>query len=471
MRRRRTPTKVDLWGPNRQPIGRGQYAKRALPSEGVGSLTTNAAPRREPDGSGDDDRPAGRYDGFDGLPRAGQSDQTGPVDQTRQRRRRWRRIRRLLRRRPRALDAAIALFAALLQFSIAHDIGVSPYLALPVAIGTALALFVRRRFPLGVGILTAVGYGLLLGAPGAAVGMYTLASYHRDRRTVWTVCVLATGLSLSTASVAHAGIGDRIATSIAFVICPAILGLYIGARRTLLENLHERAERLEREQHLLAQQARVEERTRIAREMHDVVAHRVSLIVLHAGALEVAADNPERAAETAELIRGIGREALEELREVIGVLRVGDSTDDAAPLAPQPTVDDIPALVAQSRAAGTDVSLHLSGERRPLSRTVERTAYRVAQEALTNVHKHARGAATTVALRYLPDVLEVCVTNARPLRQHSDLPSGGHGLVGLAERVRLAGGSVEYGPRLDGGFEVRAVLPATEPGPAAGRRS
>jgi signal transduction histidine kinase len=243
---------------------------------------------------------------------------------------------------------------------------------------------------------------------------------------------------------------------------PVLGGLWIGTRRALIENLRGEAERLQREQHLDAERAKAQERARIAREMHDVVAHRVGLMVLHAGALEVSLTDPD-AVRQAALVRQTGREALEELRQVLGVLR---AREDAALLGPQPTLADLDRLVQQSREAGMEVRVAVEGERRRLPATVERTAYRLVQEALTNVHKHAAGAATEVGVRYTGQGLTVTVHNARPAGGPSLRPAlagGGHGLLGLRERVTLLGGTFQAGPRLDGGFEVCASIPVEAP--------
>jgi signal transduction histidine kinase len=242
-----------------------------------------------------------------------------------------------------------------------------------------------------------------------------------------------------------------------------VAGLWVRARREVVTGLRERADRLEREQAARADQARAEERARIAREMHDVVAHRVSLMVLHAGALEVNASDP-RTAETADLIRTTGREALANLREVLGVLRSGAGGDVAR--GPQPVLDDLDRLVAQSRAAGVRVDRRDEGNPRPLPLTVERTAYRVVQEALTNVHKHAVGATTEVSITYLPGEIEVAVVNGAPPYPAGDdgepLPGAGYGLVGVRERVELLGGQLTAGARGGGGYLVAARLPASE---------
>jgi signal transduction histidine kinase len=237
-------------------------------------------------------------------------------------------------------------------------------------------------------------------------------------------------------------------------------GMYVRARRELVGTLRERAERAEAEQAAMADRARADERTRIAREMHDVVAHRVSLIALHAGGLELRPDVPPGEVErTAGLIRRTARLAMEDLRGALGVLRAPDAAV-GAPDAPQPTLADVPRLVEDSRSAGERVSLELDvpPDAWP-PESVGRDAYRTVQEALTNVHKHAHGAATTVTVHGAPgEDLTIEVRNRLPVgRATPMLPGAGAGLLGLRERVTLAGGEIAHGP--DGGdFVVRARL-------------
>ncbi|WP_230687357.1 sensor histidine kinase [Catellatospora vulcania] len=250
---------------------------------------------------------------------------------------------------------------------------------------------------------------------------------------------------------------------------PFVFGLWVRARRQVLEQFRERAERLEREQHERAERARSDERRRIAREMHDVVAHRVALMVLHAGALEVSTADP-RTAEEAALIRTTGREAMQELREVLGMLRAPDVTGGMAPeLAPQPTLADLDRLLDSSRAAGLPVRRVDEGPMHDVSPSAQRTAYRVVQEALTNVAKHAGAVPTTVTLRREPQGLFVAVENAPPPQPAPPVPDSGLGLVGLAERVALAGGTVQARPRLDGGFTLHARIPADPSEPVGSR--
>lgn len=390
-----------------------------------------------------------------------------------------------------------------------------------VAFGTAVGIFWRRRAPVLVGLLASVGFALAWSLVAMVIGVYTVAAERGNRPVTWLVTGAAVVATVYRPLPAGGAAGiSRAVVALTLAVLPALLGLYVAARRAILRNLVDRAQRLEREQVLAADRARTQERTRIAREMHDVVAHRVSLMVLHAGALGlVARSEPDKVATTAETIRLTGRQALEELRSLIGVLRVGEH-EDAAPTAPQPTLANLPALIEDWRGIGLPVTMSIEGPRRPAgeqcasaapgstgelrpgwecldddrherSAAAERTAFRVAQEALTNVNKHAAGAETTVSIRYRDGAVQVRVTNALPPGSRPDgpgsppggdsgtasagsgttgtasisaeplLPSGGHGLIGLQERVSLAGGDFIARSRLDGGFEVVARIPDT----------
>ena len=243
---------------------------------------------------------------------------------------------------------------------------------------------------------------------------------------------------------------------------PALISLYFEARRQLLQSLRDRAERAEREQHLLTERARAEERRRLASEMHDVVTHRLSLMVLHAGALGVTTADPAVAA-AAEDIRREGALALDELRDVVGVLRNGAEVG-ARTLSPAPP-EDPAVLVEESRSVGVPTELVVDGDPAPIAPTVARTAFRVVQEALTNVRKHAPGASAEVLLRYHPGGVEVTVTNsvaAGPPDPALGRGSGA-GLSGLRQRVELVGGWLDAGPAPGGGFRVGAILPAYVP--------
>ena len=229
----------------------------------------------------------------------------------------------------------------------------------------------------------------------------------------------------------------------------------VREREARVEALTVRAEALEREQEIRIREAAELERTQIARELHDVVAHKVSVMVVQAGAERSILDPPNASTEeTLRTIEATGREALVELRRLLGVLRSGEETS----LAPQPTLADVDGLVAQVRDAGMDVELRIEGERRPLAPGVELSAFRIVQEALTNVLKHAGGARALVALRFRPEEIEIEVRDEGGSRRAQGQGTG-HGLLGIRERVALHGGRVDVGPTGEG-YAVRAWLPA-----------
>ncbi|MFB9925874.1 sensor histidine kinase [Amycolatopsis halotolerans] len=244
---------------------------------------------------------------------------------------------------------------------------------------------------------------------------------------------------------------------------PVAVSLYFEARRQLLSSLRDRAERAEREQHLLAEQALAAERRRLASEMHDVVTHRLSLMVLHAGALGVTSPDPS-VKSAAEDIRREGAHALDELRDLVGVLRNGTGIEPPVPNPPLP--GEVADLVAESVAVGIATELSVTGDRTSVSPTVARTAYRVVQEALTNIRKHAPGCSATVSLRYHPGGLDVAVANTRSVKPPDATlarSGSGAGLSGLRQRVELVGGTFEAGPVPGGGFRIGAILPAYVP--------
>lgn len=367
-------------------------------------------------------------------------------------------------RRSRALDISLAVTAATVDACVFWFVDTF-FIPGPVIAGFSfvlgLMLVIRRRYPVLLAVLTTVlalttGAGLL----SYLIVFYTLGAYAASRRAVFCIAGLAIAafvIQPGPGTDEEAPLGILLLIGTVLVASPVLLGLYMGARKQLIASLQERTRRLEREQSLLAERARVEERTRIAREMHDVVANRVSVMVVHSGALKaIVARDPEKAAETAAVIGDMGRQALDELRQVIGVLRLGDETDPQA----TPGLAEFDELVAQSGAAGLKVTLTVDCEDGKLPPAVARTAYRVIQEGLTNVHKHAGEADTTVLLRQYPDSIEMSVENLpETVRLEHGLPSGGNGLVGLRERVTALGGTFEAGPRPAGGFAVRARIP------------
>ncbi|MBZ4323535.1 sensor histidine kinase [Streptomyces huiliensis] len=420
------------------------------------------------------------------------------------------------RRRGMVLDVVLALVSVIEcvyeGISFADEVGAPGALGALAGVPVGALLLVRRKWPVAVVLVsiavTPAEMGFLLGL----VGLYTLAASDVPRRIIVVLSVASmAGTLLVTAARFHrdataSGLHSNVVATVLFssvmalglTAPPLLLGLYVGARRRLVESLRERADGLERELSLLAERAeeraewaRSEERTRIAREMHDVVAHRVSLMVVHAAALQaVALKDPEKASRNAELVGDMGRQALTELREMLGVLRakpdgapapaeareperlaavaaaasarVRRSADALATSAADggPCLGQLADLVGQSRQAGMAVEFSVEGEQRAYTARVESTAYRVVQEALTNVHKHAPGAAARVRVAHREGEVALQVENG-PSDGGTDagLPSGGNGLVGMRERVTALGGVFVSGPTDRGGFRVSAVIP------------
>ncbi|MFE1023697.1 sensor histidine kinase [Streptomyces sp. NPDC058818] len=324
------------------------------------------------------------------------------------------------------------------------------------------AVWLRRRWPVGLAVAM-VPVSLVSATAGGAVlaSLFTLAVHRPFRYVAW-----AGGASLALAPLYYwmrpePGLPYLASLVIALLLAVAVIGwgLLVRSKRQLLLSLHDRARRAEREARLRAEQAQRLAREAIAREMHDVLAHRLTLLSVHAGALEFRPDAPhEDVARAAGVIRESAHEALQDLREIIGVLRAGES-DDAG--RPQPTLAALDALVAESREAGMKVAL--AGrvtDPAAVPASVGRTAYRIAQEALTNARKHAPGTEVTVSVTGAPgDGLAMSVSNAPPEGEVPHVPGSGQGLIGLTERATLAGGTLEHGPTPEGGFEVRARLP------------
>ncbi|MFI6906908.1 sensor histidine kinase [Nonomuraea sp. NPDC050394] len=366
---------------------------------------------------------------------------------------------------PRVL-LGVAMFALSLG-PATGQLGVASGLPLPVLLAVAGVAAVaawyapRAWWPLAV-VGAAAYAGLGIWPPIMLASYYAGTTLRRGRDLAAYLGAAALVVALSVAIGLAVG-GERemvtatpvnaLFLAMLTMVVPLLAGLWIRARAEVRAAARERAERLEHEQVMRAEQARAHERARIAREMHDVVAHRVSLMVLHAGALEMRAPD-DGTAQAAALIGGIGREALANLRDVLGVLRHDTSRD------PQPTLADLDRLLGQSRALGIEVTRRDEGEPRPLRDAVERTAYRIVQEALTNVHKHGGGAPTAVTLRFEGEDLEIEVRNARPATTAPALAPSGWGLVGLRERVELIGGTLAAGATPDGGFRVHARIPA-----------
>ncbi|MFI9076676.1 sensor histidine kinase [Streptomyces sioyaensis] len=266
------------------------------------------------------------------------------------------------------------------------------------------------------------------------------------------------------------GSGGTIATALVFLAIPFALAWVLGdsvrTRRAYYAQLEERAAQLEKERDAQAKVAVAAERARIARELHDVVAHNVSVMVVQAdGAAYVLDAAPEQCGQALETISGTGRQALAEMRRLLGVLRTGEPGEDSGDRAPQPDVGRLDDLIEQVRGAGLSVDFTVQGTPRPLSSGVELTAYRIVQEALTNTRKHGGpDVRARVRLVYGSDALDLLVEDDGRGAQHEVHEQGGadglgHGMIGMRERVGMVGGRLDAGPRPGGGFRISAVLP------------
>ena len=320
----------------------------------------------------------------------------------------------------------------------------------------AAAVAVRRRYPATAGIVAALLADIVALAwrPPSLVtyGVAWMCAIYG--LTVWTsprrFAVGAAAMAGPTLVAAAIGRGPK--GGIEFTVITLVVMLLV---RRGIRGREERAELAERERELAAREAVVEERARIARELHDAIAHNVSMMVVQAGAeRRVVGGANGTTREVLQTIEQIGRGALTEMRRLVGMLR--SDADD--PLAPQPGLDDLPTLVGQVREAGLPVELRVDGERRELPVGIELSAYRIVQEALTNALKHAGDAHASVRVRYGADSLELeIVDDGAGARTRAG--SGGHGLVGMRERVALYGGRLDAGRRPSGGFAVRVLLP------------
>ncbi|MFG2549321.1 sensor histidine kinase [Streptomyces sp. NPDC048581] len=351
----------------------------------------------------------------------------------------------------------VAVAVADVWFSLGDEGGVE----LATAALACLALAVRRRFPLAVFLLTLPASLMLdiVFAPFAA--LFTLAERSRDRRLLIGCAVLFALASAAPWPLDELASHDRTWTLVYFfytlatAATPVLLGQLLQARRDLAGRLVEIEEAREHERLLHSQAVLARERAQLAREMHDVVSHQVSLIAVQAGALQVAARDPD-IKEGVRTIRSLSVDTLDELRHMVTLLRA--SGGHATELTPQPTLADLRRLVANS-----GITADLTGELPPdIGTPAQRALYRTVQEALTNVRKHAPGAAATVRLWRADEgaAVGVTVTNTPPTRPSLPLPGSHQGLVGLRERAELLDGTFESGPTADGGYQVRLRLPA-----------
>jgi len=352
----------------------------------------------------------------------------------------------------------IAVLATAVAFAAraAHLGGSRWPLAVFAAVVALAAVAVRRRWPL-LGVFLVVAAVVAEPAPVLVVGatlvtVYSVAAHLGRRDTA------VAGLSVAVAFlVARAvwGYADNALPPVLLAVAVAgALGLYVGVRRA---STVER-ERLEQAQEtLVAERTAADERVRIARELHDVVAHTLSLIVVQSEVLSTRIKNNEQRA-TAAAVAELGREAMGELHRTLDLLRGGD---EPAERGPQPTLDDLVRLVEQTREGGLAVELIVAGQPRPLPAGVEVSAFRIVQEALTNVRRHAAASRVAVRVRYGTDALEVSIEDDGT---NAGAASGaeGHGLRGMRERATMLGGALSVGPLDEGGYRVSVILPYAE---------
>ncbi|MGY6021902.1 sensor histidine kinase [Streptomyces spinosirectus] len=363
------------------------------------------------------------------------------------------------RRPPALLMDAVLVIASLMDLWV--NVEGEDRLAVTLGLLAAPALVLRRHLPLTTFVLTLPTALVGDAALATLIALYTLSSLSRRRGVLagcavtfavcdflpWPWSELEVGELSDTYSLVH------LTYTFATAAAPVFLGQLVQARRELSLRLAEISEAREQEQLLTAQAALAKERAQLAREMHDVVSHKVSLIAVQAGALQVGSPDAEARA-TGATIRRLSVQTLEELRHMVGVLRASGSRPTE--LTPQPSLADLDQLVASS-----GIETHLDTVLPDgLPPTLQRAVYRTVQEALTNVRKHAPGATATVRVHHRDGTLRTTVTNTAPTRPALPLPGAQHGLVGLRQRAELHGGTVTSGPTNDGGYELRLELPA-----------
>jgi signal transduction histidine kinase len=388
------------------------------------------------------------------------------------------RIRAAVRRHPRWADGGLAVLLALVNAPAlaAAGVGVVDWLWFGAA---HLPLVWRQRAPVLVfwAVLGLGGAALTTSPPAvvqgvypeslALVAIYTVARY-RPRRDLWPAIAVLESILVVTAWQQEQP-WTSLALGTSGLAATVLLGVTVSTRRAYLAELEERARRLERERDQQAQLAVATERARIARELHDIVAHNLAvMIALADGAAFTAAAAPDRAADTMQQVSATGRQALAEMRRLLGLLRDGQPPRAPSELVPQPGLDDLDELVDQIRAAGVRVELTRQGTAGAWGPGAGLAVYRIVQEALTNTLKHAGPQASAqVRLCYTAAGMDLEVTDdgaGRPASPAADTPAGGHGLAGMAERATSYGGEVQAGPRHGTGWRVRAHLRFDDPG-------
>jgi signal transduction histidine kinase len=385
-----------------------------------------------------------------------------------------------LRANPLAVDAFIAFgltgLSLVTIYGGARDLGSYDPLSLVLLVLTTLPLIARRRWPIAVFAVTfgatmahaALAREALNTTLGFLIALYTVGEYEDRRRSGLTAIVAAVsvGVLISLRAPLPAGLSGLVQTELA-ILAAWVLGTWARDRRRQVDTAEARAERLERDREERDRRAVAEERERIARELHDVVTHHVSVIVIQAGAAERALEKrPADARSAIEAIDRTARQALTDMRRMLGILgrasAAGGQRDGGeGDLAPMPGLDRLGELIDQVRSAGTSVELSVTGERRALDPGIELSAYRIVQEALTNTLRHAPGARARVAVGYGPSALDIQVDDDGGAAEADGAPrasGSGNGLIGMRERVSVFGGEFQAGPT-EHGFRVTATLP------------
>jgi signal transduction histidine kinase len=377
---------------------------------------------------------------------------------------------------PHAVDSLLALaFTAAALWTVAERVGEDDvfrdddFLGIALLLLQTLPIAARTVAPLSsltvsvaaISLHIALGYeGVAAGTFAALVIVYSAASATDMRRALLAAAITATGITIYFATDrAEPGLTAAVTTSATYAAAWG-LGVYVHNRREYLNVVEERATLLEREREVRSREAVAEERARIARELHDMVGHALSLIVIQSGgAQRVLQSKPELVSDTLASIEATGRQALTDMERMLGMLRTTEANE--ATLSPQAGLDDVEALAAHVSEAGLPVKVSVEGSPVPLPASVDLSAYRIIQEALTNALKHAGPAEAGVNIRYGTDSLElVIVDNGRGASAGGDQhQGGGRGLIGMKERIALFGGELDAGPRPEGGFQLHAKLP------------
>ena len=374
-----------------------------------------------------------------------------------------------LRRHPRLVDGVLAF--AIMVISIGQAVAVGRLFAIPIGVALGIPVMFRRKHPAAAfaagvvvgGLQVLAGIRPSTGDVAMMILLYTLAAYAPRRQSVTglAVCLVGSAVAVALWTPPSLSLPSSLLVAAIMFAGPSLLAWTLGDsmryRRAYYANLEDRAARLERERDAQAQIAVAAERARIARELHDVVAHNVSVMVVQADGASYALDaDPERTRQALGAIADTGRQALAEMRRLLGVLRREGAETSLAPL---PGVEELAELLDQARAAGLPVDFQVTGEPRPVPSGAALAAYRIVQESLTNTRKHAGPrASATVTLRYCENALMLTIADDG-WGAAAITDGAGHGLTGMRERVSLYGGALTAGSRPGGGFEVTAVLP------------